>query len=120
MRLSHSLSLAVAVAALAAPNALAQEQDLRSGDAMDAASAVQREHVYASPDAADLAAGRSTASAPDVVVVKVAPPTESTTHADGDMHWTDAGIGAAGMLGLVLVGTGGVAVLSRRHPRAVA
>jgi hypothetical protein len=143
--LTHTAALGLAVAALAAPAAAAQQQDLRSPDARDAAHpvpavAVERQDLRSpdardaahpvpavaveqqdlrSPDTRDLAAGRGTFSAPDVVVVKMP---QSSPAADGGIEWGDAGIGAAVLLGLIAVGLGGSLALvhRRRHPAPTA
>jgi hypothetical protein len=100
-RLTRSAALGLAIAALAAPAASADPhgqdpnyplpettyQDLRS------------------PDARDAADGRGTFNAPEVTVVKV-PAAQPAPASDG-LDWGDAGIGAAGVLGLVLVALGG-------------
>jgi hypothetical protein len=147
-QLTHSAALALALAALAAPTAAAQSTDLRSPDARDAASAAQstdlrspdardaaaaaqstdvrspdardaaaaaRSTDLRSPDARDAAEGRGTFNAPAVTVVKVPQPTPAT----GGMDWTDAGIGAGALLGLIALGVGGsIAVVRRRHASA--
>jgi hypothetical protein len=115
-RITRSAALGLTLAALAAPAASAQ-QDLRSPDARDAARAAESQPVQdlRSPDTRDLAAGRGTFSAPEVTVVKVSEPVPSS---DGGLDWADAGIGAGGMLGLVLVGIGGAFMVARRmHAR---
>jgi hypothetical protein len=117
-RLSRSAALALALAAFAAPAATAQ-QDLRSPDAKDAASAPEGQSSVVqqdlrSPDVRDYAEGRGTFNAPEVTVVKV--PVDRAQPATGRLDWADAGIGAAIMLGLVLLGFGGAfAVVRRRH-----
>ena len=66
------------------------------------------------PDARDHGEGRGTFNAPDVTVVKVADPAPTGTGFD----WGDAGIGAGGLLGLILFALGGTAAVAhRRHPR---
>ena len=104
-RLTRSAALGLAVAALAAPAAGARPADLRSPDARDAAKAAailrqQPRQDLRTPDARDHAAGRGTFNAPEVTVVKVAEPASTT---GGGLDWADAGLGAGGMLGLVLV-----------------
>lgn len=114
-RLTRSGAIALALAALAVPNAAAQQQDLLSPDARDAAH-VQPPQNLRSPDVADAAAGRGTSSAPDVTVVKVPQPAPSA----GGIDLGDAGIGAGAALGLTVVGLGGMfAVARRRQPGAV-
>jgi hypothetical protein len=124
-RVTKSKAIAtLATAVMAFPSvAAAQGQDLRSADALDASIRAQSRQVsdatspdprdLRSPDARDAAAGRGTFSAPDVTVVRVAEPTPSSS---GGLDWGDAGIGAASLLGLILVGLGGTLfVLHRRH-----
>ena len=68
-----------------------------------------------SPDARDGAVGRGTPGAPDVRVVRV---TEPARAADGGIDWGDAGIGAAALLGLMLLGV--VVATKTRHRRSKA
>ena len=128
-RITRSTAVGLALAALAAPTALAdphaadtharaeaaQKQDLRSPDTRDAATRVEPKQDLRSPDARDASQGRGTYTAPDVVVVKVPDPVP----ADGGINWADAGIGAGGLLGLVLLAAGGsLAVVHRRQAHA--
>jgi hypothetical protein len=122
-RLFRIATLGLTVAALAAPTAMADTQDLVSPDARDAAQAqpvagtpgtIDRR----SPDAQDAADGRGTWNAPKVTVVKVSGPAPASTGLD----WGDAGIGAGAVVGLMLIALGGVlAVIHRRqtaqHPQ---
>ena len=117
-RLTRIATLGLALAALAASTASAMPlQDLRSADARDAAQSGDtlrgRPHQdLRSSDTRDLAEGRGTFNAPEVTVVKVTDPVPS----GGGLHWGDAGIGAGGMLGLILLGLGlSLAVVHRRH-----
>jgi hypothetical protein len=91
-RLSRSAALGLAIAALAAPAASAQ-QDLRS------------------PDTRDYAAGRGTFNAPEVTVVRV--PADRPRPAGDGIDWSDAGIGAGAALGLVLLAFGGATAVVR-------
>jgi hypothetical protein len=89
--------------------------DLRTPDAVDAGTtaATTAGTDLRTPDAVDHGLGRGTFSAPDVTVVKVVDPPPAT-----GFDWGDAGIGAGGLLGLILVGLGGTLVVShRRHSR---
>jgi hypothetical protein len=98
-RITHTAGLALSIAALAAPSALAYNTPQN----------------LVSPDARDAAAGRGTFSAPEVTVLKV--PEVATDHANGGgIQWTDAGIGAGGMLGIVVL-AGGTAALITHRPR---
>jgi hypothetical protein len=90
-RFSRSAALGLAIAALAAPAASAQ-QDLRS------------------PDTRDYAAGRGTFNAPEVTVVRL--PADTPPAGDG-IDWSDAGIGAGAALGLVLLAFGGATAAVR-------
>jgi hypothetical protein len=127
--LTRATAVGLALAALAAPAALAdphaadvharaeaaQKQDLRSPYARDAARPVEPKQDLRSPDARDAGEGRGTYTAPDVMVVKVPEPVP----ADGGIDWADAGIGAGGLLGLMLLGLGGsLAVVHRRQAHA--
>jgi hypothetical protein len=133
-RLTRSTVVGLAIAAFAAPTALAvpidfqtpdtikahaaveQKQDLRSPDTRDAATRVEPKQDLRSPDARDASEGRGTYTAPDVMVVKVPEPVP----ADGGIDWADAGIGAGGLLALMLLGLGGsLAVVHRRQAHAM-
>jgi hypothetical protein len=114
-RLARSAALGLALAALAASTASAKPVDLRSqmgtSSLAGTTSATPRQDLR-SPDTRDYAAGRGTFSAPEVTVVKVTEPAPPSTGID----WGDTGIGAGGMLGLVLLALGSIlAVVHRRH-----
>jgi hypothetical protein len=134
-RLTRSASIALAVTALGASTAGAQPTDLRTPDASAAGTPVAQtmkdvrtpDAVDAgtpattttagtdlrTPDAVDHGLGRGTFNAPDVTVVKIVDPLPTTA-----FDWGDAGIGAGGLLGLILVALGGTLVVShRRHSR---
>ena len=122
-RLIRSAALGLTVATLAAPTAGAVPADLRSPDAQDAgkAAAIQRNQPrqdLRTPDPRDQAAGRGTFSAPEVTVVKVAEPAPAAT--DGGLDWTDAGLGAGGMLGLILLALGSILAVVHRKQSAAA
>jgi hypothetical protein len=111
-----STGLAVAAAATLGmtPGALARgAQDLRSPDARDAASGPVQD--LRTPDTRDLATRGpiQQRSIPAPRIVAVSP---------GGFDWGDAGVGAGGALGLVLIVTGTGAVLARRRAthRAIA
>ena len=116
-RITRTTGLALAMAALAAPSALASNtpQSLVSPDAQDAAGGRGSWQSLVSPDAQDAAAGRSTYSAPEVTVVKV-PAVATDNGSDGGIQWTDAAVGAGGMLGIILL-AGGTAALVTHRPR---
>jgi hypothetical protein len=128
-RLTRSTAVCLALAALAAPTALAdphaadvharaeaaQKQDLRSPDTRDAATRAETKQDLRSPDTRDASEGRGTYTAPNVMIVKVPEPVQ----AEGGIDWADAGIGAGGLLGLMLLGLGGsLAVVPRRQAHA--
>jgi hypothetical protein len=98
-RITHTAGLALSIAALAAPSALAYNTPQN----------------LVSPDARDAAAGRGSFSAPEVTVVKV-PEVATDNGNGGGIQWTDAGIGAGGMLGIVVL-AGGTAALITHRPR---
>jgi hypothetical protein len=122
--LRHRLVTAVAAAALVCPAAAAAQQDLRSPDARDASGSARQD--LRSPDTRDSAPApvvvdhaavvsrdlrspdaRDAATRPsplDTPVVRVAADAPST-----GFEWGDAGIGAVGMLAIVLL-IGGVAL----------
>jgi hypothetical protein len=142
-RLSRIATVTLTIATVAAPTAMARTQDLRSPDARDAGAAVtQSRHARPnqdfrspdardavrtsslagtiepvdrrSPDARDAADGRGAFNAPEVTVVKIAPPAQAP--GTGGLDWGDAGIGAGAMLGLTLIAVGGIlALIHRRH-----
>jgi hypothetical protein len=117
-RLTRSTAVGLALAALAA-SPVAAQQDLRSADARDAAQAAearqdQPAQDLRSADARDAAEGRGTFNAPEVTVVKV---TEASQPASGGLDWGDAGIGAGGLLGLMLLGFGGALAVAHRRQR---
>ena len=125
-RFTRSASIALAVTALGASTAGAQPADFHTSDAIDAGTPVAQtmkdlrtpDAVDAgtpattagtdlrTPDAVDHGLGRGTFNAPDVTVVKVVDPLPTTA-----FDWGDAGIGAGGLLGLILVGLGGTLVV---------
>jgi hypothetical protein len=145
-RLTRSAALGLALTALAVPTAAAQQdlrgqgmhdsaagyvppppssiaasadsgyQDLRSPDARDAARLAEGPaQDLRSPDARDAAEGRGSFNSPEVTVVKIPESSPGTSSGSG-LDLGDAGIGAAGLLGLILIGLGGtLAVMHRRQ-----
>jgi hypothetical protein len=105
-RITRTAGLALSIAALAAPGALASNTP----------------QTLMSPDAQDAAAGRGTYSAPEVTVIKVpASATDDRSDGSGGFQWTDAGIGAGGMLGLIVLAGGCAALVTHRpHRRSTA
>ena len=97
-RIIRAAGLAVSIAALAAPSA----------------SASNTPQTLMSPDAQDAAAGRGTYSAPEVTVIKVP---AAGTNDSGGFQWTDAGVGAGGMLGVIVLAGGCAALVTQRPHR---
>jgi hypothetical protein len=106
----------------------APSQDLRSPDTraglatptLDEATAVPAQDLR-SADARDAAMPRVAPAAPDVTVVKV--PQRGPIHSSQGTDWSDAGIAAGAMLGIILLGSAGMTAIvqrRRRAPRTVA
>jgi hypothetical protein len=114
-RLTRPAALVLALAALAAPTAGAQ-QDLRNPDTRDTARAAetrpdQPRQDLRNPDTRDAAQDRGTFSAPEVTVVKLVEPSPPS---DG-LDWGDAGIGAGTLLGLILLALGSTLTVMHRR-----
>ncbi len=95
-------------------------QDLRSGDAKDAAEhrglyAVEHNSPYAlnrdygSPDAVDVAR--------DLPAIELPTPVVEVRGPSGGFDWGDAGIGAAGMLALFSIAAGSALLITGRRRR---
>ena len=128
-RLTRTATIAMAIAAFAAPSAVAQtdvspstpavagqmQQHLRSPDAIDAATPAPTTTPLddkRSPDARDAGEGREPSNSPEVVVVKLT----DVAPAPSGFDWADAAIGAGALLGLILLTVGGaLVVVHRRH-----
>ena len=111
-RFARTATLALALTAMAATPAAAAPQDHVPGaNPPETADELGETQDYRSADARDAAEGRGTFNSPDVTVVRVAQP--STSPSDG-LDWGDAGIGAGGLLGLILLGTGGALLVVHR------
>jgi hypothetical protein len=109
------LTAGAATIALAAPPvAGAQSLDLRSPDAVDAGQTPQPapRADFRSPDAVDAAGSASR-------ITYVTPAPVEAGSGDG-FAWGDAGIGAAGMLGVIGIVTGAGLLTVRRHRDDVA
>jgi hypothetical protein len=121
-----------------AASAADEYQDLRSPDAKDAAAAAEAGQDLRSPDAVDAAAHRGLyASDPDGYVLnrdygspdavdaaRDLPPVQLPTPVvevkgspTSGFDWGDAGIGAAGMLGLFSIAAGSALLLTARRRR---
>jgi len=132
-RFARTIGLGMTIAALGASTAAAQPidgpmhdaiaagqgaiaqytpNDVRTPDTMSASKQSTTEPVadMRTPDARDHGQGRGTFSAPEVTVVKILDQAPTGSGFD----WTDAGIGAGGLLGLILLGLGGTAALAHR------
>ena len=139
-RFARTIGLGMTIAALGASTAAAQPidgpmhdaiaagqttarytpSDVRTPDSVSASKPSTTEPVadMRTPDARDHGQGRGTFNAPEVTVVKLA---DSAPTASG-FDWRDAGIGAGGLLGLILLGLGGTAAVAHRKatPRPTA
>ena len=86
--------------------------DVRTPDTVSASKPSITEPVadMRTPDARDHGQGRGTFGAPEVTVVKLVDPAPTGSGFD----WRDAGIGAGGLLGLILLGLGATAAVAHR------
>ena len=112
-RIKHVAALMLAAAALAAPAAQAQSSDHESKVAAAVGQGLGSAQDLRMPDTRDLASGRGTSSAPDVMVVKVAEPATE----GGGIDWAGIGIGAGAVACLVLISIGGAALVGQRRRR---
>ena len=112
-RIKHTAALALALAALAAPTAQAQSSDHESTVAAAIGESLGSSQDLRMPDTRDLASGRGTSTAPDVMVVKVAGPAPE----GGGIDWGDVGIGAGAVAGLALISIAGTALVAQRRRR---
>ena len=107
-RITASLALGLVLGVVAAPAAFAQ-QDLRSPDTRDAAAAAAERYTdLRNPDTRDFAESGGVSPRVTVVEVPVAAPAER------GLDWSDAGIGAGAMLGLILLATSGTLAVTHR------
>jgi hypothetical protein len=117
---ARSITTLGAVIALAAPAAAGAQQDSRSPDAADAQHQGRivetQQQDQRAPDRMD--AGPSASATPAAAVsIRATPPPASGVNG---FEWGDAGIGAAGMLGVVgLVGGGVLLTMHRRRDERV-
>jgi hypothetical protein len=119
-RLTRAGAVALAVAAVAAPAAVAMPIDGPAADYKLPQGFQTADHAdanptqdFRNPDTVDYAEGRGTYNAPEVVVVK-APETAPAPAGDG-MDWADAGLGAGTVMGLSLIAVGGTLLVVRRR-----
>jgi hypothetical protein len=116
-RFTRPAALALAICALAATPAAAAPQDHNpAANPPETADELGETQDLRSPDARDAAEGRGTWNAPDVTVIRVAEP--SSSPASDGLDWGDAGIGAGGLLGLILIGSGGALLVVHRRQGA--
>jgi len=110
-RLPAALAATIVAGAIAAPAAPAQSTDLHSPDAQDLATRAERtQHQdLRSPDTRDFAEHRRIVAS---IPVRV---TEYRYVSRSGFDAADAAVGAAGMLGVILLGTGGTALVVRRR-----
>ena len=125
MTIIRALAVALALAAIAVPTAQAKPMPEPTG--LDySRNAVTGEYIpvpdgagpqdFRHPDTIDAANGRGPETVPDVTVVKVPTPAPAPVSSDGGLDWTDAGIGAGGMLAMIAIAGGAaVAVVHRRR-----
>jgi hypothetical protein len=129
MSIIRTLALALALCAVGVTTAQAKFVDIHtplseSGPKNYSMNSATGEYVAPTdgtwdsrnPDTVDAAAGRGPASIPEVMVVKVPAPAPAASSAGG-MDWTDAGIGAGGMLAMLVVAGGGAIAHHRRGLR---
>jgi hypothetical protein len=134
-RLTRAGAVALAVAAVAAPAAVAKPVDAPADyklphgfQTADTQDAVVQRGLYEPmrpddqpqpgqdlrhPDTIDAANGRGTENAPEVVVVEAPQPAPQPA-ADG-MDWADIGLGAGTVTGLALVAIGGSLLIVRKR-----
>jgi len=112
-RICRTAGVTLAVAAIAAPAASAMP--LGDGPVTRGLyQPVQPEETQnlMNPDTRDYAEGRGTYNAPEVVVVSQPAPKPITA---SGIDWEDVGIGAGGLLGIVVIGAGGALILMHRR-----
>ena len=134
-RLTRAGAVALAIAAAAAPTAVAKPVDASADyklphgfQTADTQDAVTQRGIYEPmrpedqpqppqdlrmPDTVDYAEGRGTYNAPEVVVVEAPKPAPAPA-ADG-MDWADIGLGAGTVMGLSLIAVGGTLLVVRRR-----
>lgn len=118
-RLTRTAALAVAIAALGAPAASADNWFSTGEPPGSTAALVEPSQDLRNPDTRDFAEGRGTYNSPEVVVVPSSAPVSQPTA--GGIDWEDVGMGAGGLLGIALLGVGGaLAVVHRRGARQLA
>ena len=94
------------------PSSRIAQLDMHASTAVAAAAAQKRQDLR-SGDARDAALGRGTFSAPDVTVVRL--PEQVSPPSSSGFDWSDAGIGAGGALVMIVLATGGAFAVGRRR-----
>ena len=116
VRITRSVALAVALAALTPAAAGARSLDFRAPDQADAGGVGAVESAASgdrrSPDARDAGQGRGTFSVPEVTVVKVP---ETSPPASSGIDLSDAVIGAGGALAVILLASAGAFAVAHRR-----
>lgn len=125
-----TITTAVVALAAATPATAVAQLDLRSPDARDAAGVVTPTQDLRSPDVRDAAqspgiaqstAGPQDLRSPDARDaqrdIRPVPSPAATVDEPGGFSWGDAGIGAAGMLGLAAIAFGGFLVAGQYRRR---
>jgi hypothetical protein len=123
-RSAHRSAIACGIVlTLAVPGTALAQQDLRSPDARDAAiratSAVNSPQIFTDRQRALVERYKQTpsyqAALRDARIAGA--PQAAAAPSDSGLDWGDAGIGAAGMLGLTLIGLGGAVAVNHRRQR---
>jgi hypothetical protein len=115
-RIATAVALALALAASIAPAASADPQPLARAEAAIANTST---HPTATPaTCGDVCSGHGYGN---VDVVALSPRVRQTPTAapNAGFDWSDAGVGAGGMLALILIGTGGALTVARRSSHTV-
>jgi len=115
-RIATAVALALALAASIAPAASADPQPLARAEAAIANTST---HPPATPaPCGDVCSGHGYGN---VDVVPLSPSVRPTPTAapNGGFDWGDTGVGAGGMLALILIGAGGVLTVARRRSHTV-
>ena len=116
-RIATAAALALALAASIAPAASADPQPLARAEAAIAHTST---HPTATPaTCGDVCSGHGYGNV-DVVALSPRVRPTPTAAPNAGFDWSDAGVGAGGMLALILIAAGGVITLARRRSQSVA
>jgi hypothetical protein len=114
-RIASAVALALALAGTIAPAASADPQPLAGAEAIASTST----HLPATPaPCGDVCSGHGYGNV-DVVPLNPSVRPTPTAAPNGGFDWGDAGVGASGMLTLILVGAGGVLTAARRRSHTI-